>query len=96
MMQLAEIQQKVVPIFRHHGIKRAAVFGSVSRGQAGPASDIDILVEFGKPMGMIAYSRLVREMEESLGRKVDLVTNKSVNKFIKPYILPELKTIYEG
>ena len=47
-------------------------------------------------MGLFAYTRLIREMEESLHHKVDLVTADSLNKFVKPYVLPELKTIYEG
>ncbi len=78
-----------------YGIKRAAVFGSVSRGDDRPESDVDILIEIGQPMGLFIYSRFIQEMEELLQRKVDVVTNNSINKFIKPYILPELKTIYE-
>ena len=78
-----------------YGIKRAAVFGSVSRGDDRPESDVDILIEIGQPMGLFTYSRFIQEMEELLQRKVDVVTNNSINKFIKPYILPELKTIYE-
>ena len=95
-MQLIELQQKVSPILRAHGIKRASVFGSVSRNEDRPDSDVDILIEIGEPMGLFAYTRLIREMEESLHRKVDLVTADSLNKFVKPYVLPELKTIYEG
>ena len=95
-MEMLEIREKVSPILRAHGVKRASVFGSVSRGEDRPESDIDILVRLGRPMGLFAYMGLIREMEKSLGRKVDLVTEKSLNRFIKPYVLPELKTIYEG
>ncbi len=96
LMELTEIQKKISPIFREHGIKRAAVFGSFARGEDRPNSDIDILIELGKPMGMFGYTRLIREIEQSLDRPVDLVTDKSLNKYIRPYILPDLKTIYEG
>lgn len=95
-MKVSEIQEKVSPILRAHGVKRASIFGSVSRGEDRPESDIDILVRLGRPMGLFAYMGLIRKMEESLGRKVDLVTENSLNQFIKPYVLPELKTIYEG
>ena len=95
-MKVSEIQAKVSPILRAHGIKQASVFGSVARGEDRPESDVDILVRLGRPMGLFAYMGLIRQMEESLGRKVDLVTENSLNKFVKPYVLPELKTIYEG
>lgn len=81
---------------KEYGIKHASVFGSVSRGDDTPTSDVDILVEIGKPMGVYTYVELAGKLEEILGRKVDLVTESSLNKFIKPYVLPELKTIYEG
>lgn len=95
-MKVLEIQAKISPILRAHGIKQASVFGSVARGEDRPESDVDILVQLGRPMGLFAYMGLIRQMEESLGRKVDLVTKNSLNKFVKPYVLPELKTIYEG
>lgn len=95
-MQVAEVQKKISPILREHGVTKASVFGSVSRGQDRPDSDVDILVRLGRPMGMLGYMVLVREIEESLGRKVDLVTESSLNKFVKPYVLKDLQTIYEG
>ena len=94
-MTIPEVQEKISPTLRAHGVQRAAVFGSVSRGDDKPESDIDILVRLGRPMGLFAYMSLVRQLENLLGRKVDLVTEKSLNKFIKPYVLPEMKTIYE-
>lgn len=94
-MTIPEIQEKISPVLHAHGIRRASVFGSVSRGDDRPESDIDILVRLGKPMGLFAYMGLIRELEARLGRRVDLVTEKSLNKFIKPHVLPEMKTIYE-
>ena len=95
-MNVLEIQNKIRPILKEYGVKRAAVFGSVSRGDDNPKSDIDIMVSLGKPMGMFAYMSLIEEMEDKLGRKVDLVTENSINKFVRPYIQSDLKTIYEG
>ncbi|MCX6718820.1 MAG: nucleotidyltransferase domain-containing protein, partial [Candidatus Taylorbacteria bacterium] len=74
----------------------AAIFGSISRGEERPDSDIDILVKLGKPMGMFSYMKLIHTIEDLLGRKVDMVTEQSLNKHIRPYVIPELKTIYEG
>ena len=53
------------------------------------------MVSLGRPMGMFAYMSLIREIETRLGRKVDLVTEKSINKFVRPLIQHDLKTIYE-
>ena len=94
-MSIQDLQNKLSPIFRHHGVKRASVFGSVSRGDDHGDSDVDLLIKLGKPIGLVGFVGLVTEMEETLGRKVDLLTEGSVNKFIEPYILPDLKTIYE-
>ncbi|HEY4515227.1 MAG TPA: nucleotidyltransferase family protein [Candidatus Paceibacterota bacterium] len=95
-MEVTEISKKVSPILREHGVIKASVFGSVSRGDSNPMSDVDILISLGKPMGMFAYMGLIHQMEDSLGRKVDLVTEKSLSKFVRPYVIPDLKVIYEG
>lgn len=94
-MSVKEIQIKVAPIFRKYGIRHAAVFGSTARGTNKTESDVDFLIKLGAPMGMFLYMRLLRELEKTLGKPVDLVTDKGINKFIRPYITSELQTIYE-
>ena len=95
-MSIAEIQKKLSPILRDYGIKRAAVFGSASRGEDKPESDVDLLVDLGnQTMGMFEYMKFIERLEQGLNRKVDLVTEKGLNKFLRPYILPDLKVIYE-
>jgi len=94
-MRISDIQKKISPIFRKYGIRRASVFGSISRGEATPQSDIDILVVIGKPMGLFTYLLMKREIENRLGKKIDLVTEKSINRFIRPHIIKDLHTIYE-
>jgi len=95
-MSTTEIQKKIHPIFKRYGIRRASVFGSVSRGDDTPQSDVDILIAVGVPMGLFTYMKMKREIEKKLGRSVDIVTEKSINKFIEPYVTEELQTIYEG
>jgi len=95
-VNILEIQNKISPVLKEYGVKRASVFGSVSRGEDSPKSDVDIMISLGKPMGMFAYMNLIRKIEDRLGRKVDLVTENSINKFVRPYIQSDLKTIYEG
>jgi len=51
MPTLTDITQKAVPILRDNNATEAYVFGSVARNEAGPESDVDILVRFGEPRG---------------------------------------------
>lgn len=94
-MTVEEVKEKAVPIFKQYGVTYAAVFGSVARGEDRQESDIDILVRLGRPMGMIGFMRLVESLEQCLHKKVELVTEQSLNKYVRPYVLPTLKTIYE-
>ena len=66
-------------IFRRFAVKNLALFGSVARGDYRPDSDVDILVEFDKPMG-IEFIDLAEYLEELLKRKVDLVSRKGINR----------------
>ena len=95
-MTIEELRQKATPVFRQHGVRYAAVFGSVARGEDRPESDVDLLVRLGRPMGMVGYMRLVENLESSLQRKVDVVTEQSLNEHLRPFVVRDLATIYEG
>ena len=94
-MTVDEVKQKTGPILERHGVAYAGVFGSVARGEDNPQSDVDILVRLGRPMGMVEYMDLIQSLEEILQKKVDLVTEQSLNKHVRPYVTPDLTTIYE-
>ena len=95
-MSLAELQTTIASILRQYGIRRASVFGSVAREEETKESDVDLMIELGTPMGLITYSRLVRELEEALGKRVDLVTPASISAHVSPYITRDLAPVYEG
>jgi len=94
-MELHDLRKATAPIFKQYGIISASVFGSVARGTASPESDVDLLVRLGQPMGLIRYSQLIGALTSALGRDVDLVTEGSLNEHLKPFIEPELETVYE-
>ena len=94
-MTIDEVKRKTGPILERHGVAYAGVFGSVARGEDGPRSDVDILVRLGRPMGMVEYMELIESLEGILQRKVDLVTDQSLNRHVRPYVEPDLTTIYE-
>ena len=53
-------------------VKSLAIFGSVARDEAGPDSDVDLLVEFNRPAGLLTFVGLQHYLEKLLGRRVDL------------------------
>ncbi|HCQ13653.1 nucleotidyltransferase domain-containing protein, partial [Flavobacterium sp.] len=71
------------------------LFGSVARNEETPSSDIDILFLLKNPIGLFTLSDLQFELEQKLQKKVDLVSENGLNKFIKERVLNEVKYIYE-
>ena len=84
-----EIRNKIVPILKHHGVIRAAVFGSFVRREMKEDSDIDILVELPKEKSLLDFVALKLELEETLGRKVDLVEYSTIHPLLKERVLRE-------
>lgn len=71
------------------GVHSLSIFGSVARDQARKNSDVDILVDFEKPVGLFEFTRLKMYLEKTLGRKVDLVTTDALRKELREDILRE-------
>jgi predicted nucleotidyltransferase len=67
-------------------VRSLSVFGSVARGEAGPDSDIDILVEFNGPATFDQYMKLKLFLEDVLGTPVDLLTRKGIRPELAPYV----------
>ena len=86
MPTLADITEKAVPILRDNNAAEAYIFGSVARNEAGPESDIDILVRFDRPRGLFAFVGTKLELEDALGRKVDLIQMGALRKEFRPYV----------
>jgi predicted nucleotidyltransferase len=80
---------------RNH-IRRLSFFGSVLRGDFGPNSDVDVLVEFepGTRVGLIRLSGLELELGDIIGRKVDLNTPGFLSKYYRDQILDEAEVQY--
>jgi predicted nucleotidyltransferase len=71
------------------GVRSLELFGSVARGEAGPQSDVDLLVEFDRPVGLFHFARVQRRLEEILGCRVDLVMKEAVKPQLRARILAE-------
>ncbi len=72
-----------------HGAYNVRVFGSVVRGEAKPESDIDLLIEKGSTTTSWFPAGLVLELEELLGRRVEVVTEKALNPYLRDHVLRE-------
>ncbi len=92
-MTIADIQDRIQPILRRYGVTQAGVFGSFARNEASAESDVDILITLQEPIGVFALARLQRELADSIGRPVDLVTSDALNPRISPYVHADIKSI---
>jgi uncharacterized protein len=86
---LLDILQKHQKELKELEVQSLALFGSVIRDEARPDSDVDILVEFVRPIGMLAFLRLKQYLEDILGRRVDLVTPKALRPQWRDRIIRE-------
>ena len=89
MESIQEIKEKITPILQQYGITKAAIFGSLAKGEAKTSSDVDILVEIKSDISLLDFVGIKLELEEALGRKVDLVEYETIKPIIKERILSE-------
>lgn len=78
MTNIASIKQAITPIAKQYGISKVFLFGSYAKGTANENSDIDLLIEKGKPMSLLKLSGLRQECEAALNLSVDLVTTTGI------------------
>lgn len=86
---LGDKREEILRIAARHGVTSIRVFGSVARGDAGPDSDVDFLIEIGPELSPWFPVRLIRDLEELLGRRVDVVTGNGLHWYIKDRVLAE-------
>ena len=86
---LAILKQAKPLLEKKYGVKNMALFGSYSRNEASPESDIDVMVEFSKPIGL-AFVDLADELEVLLQLKVDLVSRGGIKPKYFSVIEPDL------
>ena len=87
-MELKELKSKIRKVLKKHGVVKAGIFGSYARGEQKKNSDVDILVQTSKPMGF-AFMGIQFDLENKIGKKIDLITYKSLNPLLKDIILNE-------
>ncbi len=90
---IEEKRDQILRIASRHGAHNIRVFGSVARGDADESSDIDLLVDFEPDRSLLDHAALVLDLEELLGRKVDVVTEKGIYWLLRRRILKEARAL---
>lgn len=81
--------QKAIPDLRNDAVREVWLFGSAAREQMQAASDVDVLVDFSRPVSLVEFIRLRWKLESLLGRPVDLVTRDALKPQLRDQILRE-------
>ena len=92
-MGIAELlsgkREQILTTVAKHGARKVRVFGSVARGDAGPSSDVDFLVDMSKDHSLMERAALLVDLEGLLGRPVDVVTPRSLRPGMRARVLKE-------
>ncbi len=86
---VAKRRNDILRIAAKHGVKRIRVFGSMVRGEAGPQSDVDFLIEVGPKHSAFFPGGLVADLEALLGRRVDVVEPEGLYAPLREVVLKE-------
>jgi len=86
---LQQKREEILRIAAQHGARNVRVFGSVARGEARPESDIDFLVEMEPGRSLLDHVALLLDLEQLLGRKVDVATERGLKERIRVRVLRE-------
>ena len=89
---IKKIKISIIPILKKNKIRKAGIFGSYSKGLQRKNSDIDLIIEPPKDMGL-GFVKIKYELENKLGKKVDLITYNSIHSLLKKKILSEEERI---
>ncbi len=96
-MKISEVIQNkrddIIRLSGQHGAKNIRIFGSVARGDERLDSDVDILVELDKGRSLLDLSGLSLDLQQLLGCKVDVLTEKSLHWYIRDKILKEARPL---
>ena len=96
-MDTQQMIQRIAEYFKTQPVLKAWLFGSYSRGEDRPDSDVDILVTYDRsqPIGLFKIAGMHLELEHLLGKEVDLVEEKMLFPWVSKYVNHDKKLIYE-
>lgn len=86
---LNDKREEILRLAALHGARNIRIFGSVARGDAGPDSDLDVLVDMEPGRSLFDMGGLLTDLQELLGCPVDIVTEKGLRERIRDCVLKE-------
>ena len=97
-LSLDTLRAIAIPLLRPYA-RRVTLFGSAARGEAGPESDVDLLIalrapEDRPPLGLRFFA-LEQELGDRLGRPVELVTEAALSRHVRPFVERDAVVLYE-
>lgn len=95
-MDKKEIYQVIEEYFRDKPVKKVIVFGSYSTGEETKESDIDLVLDLERPVGLMQLSRYKQDIEDRLQIKVDLGTSKGISRHAVSYVNESSSIVYEA
>ena len=87
-------ENRLADFCRRHGIVRLRLFGSAARDEDGPESDVDLIADFGVPIGYFELIRAEDDLTEFFGRPVDLLTEPAISKYMRDDVLASAQVIF--
>jgi predicted nucleotidyltransferase len=86
---IAARREEIAEVARRHGARTVRIFGSVARGTATPGSDLDLLITLDSRRSLIDLIAIKQELEDLLGRPVDVVTEAALSPYLRDEVLRE-------
>ena len=77
-----------------HKVKELYVFGSAVTSKFNDKSDVDLLIRFSKPKSLLGHISISHQLQDALGKEIDLVTESELSPHIRENVLRDLKVIY--
>jgi len=90
---LKQQREKILSVASEHGMVNVRLFGSVARGEETPESDIDFLVDLEAGCSLLDLGGALIKLQELLGRKVDIVTERGLHWYVRDKIMNEARPL---
>ena len=92
-IDLDNLRSEILRVASAHGARNVRVFGSVARGDSGPESDLDLLVDFEPGRSLLDHAALQLEMEALVGRNVDVASERGLRPRVRDRVLSEARPL---